>query len=348
MSTVATETVITQSGILECFSKDVDAVRSRLLVELQNLPPSLASASVTHYLNWSGCERILPMLSEYAPWLLADYLSIEINADFEDVALAWMMLNAHILFLDDIVDVPKLIYRDELLISSTLIFQRSLGLMARRVPTDCMFQMVNKYLNETAAAAAHELDFRKSRTSNHAESHNIRPGQKIAYLKLCAEMVSHYAGRGRLAPGTERCLDLLTDGMQIIDDILDWQEDSEAGQMNPFLEQASFSHAAYRNDANIALLAALVTNGVLGNFLSRADAAFQDFTNHSLNGDSALIRHIKTAQIRIEQIKSTCQKIKHQMDPLNSDGDHYYIDEPLKEALLALRTDIQGFVLNGG
>jgi len=285
------------------------------------------------------------MLSEYAPWVLSDYLSIEPTDQFPNLALSWMLLNAHVLFTDDMLDLPVLTYRSELLLSSSLVFQRSLHLMSQLLPDHSAFEAVNKYLTETADAAAIELNQRRSHAVLRGDL--IRPGQKIAFLKICAEIVSVHAGRGPLTKSIQQSLDMLTDGLQIVDDILDWREDAQAGHLSS-LTLSTQPDVPTLEDLDLCFLASLISTEVLEHSINRALDYFGAFIDNKRDASRNLVQHVAETRIRITNIKTHCSTIRKTLAELGADVDKSLIDYTLKQEILSLDQEIRALAFNSG
>jgi hypothetical protein len=213
--------------------------------------------------------RPKPLLGEYLPWLLGDLFGMK-SIHTTRIAKAWLPLYLHVLAVDDLLDESTDVDRSALPIVVSVFAERAFAeYLAIFGPDPRFWSRFEDFFLSTGAAGAREMQQGRGRISSITPDDLRRTGEKIDLVKICYSSLA-------LANGFEPSeieLAALSDfetGVQLLDDISDWDEDLAIGSFTPLLalafrgvDVASCSQRSEPTD----VLARLVSSGALGQCL---------------------------------------------------------------------------------
>jgi len=211
---------------LLAFQDKVERCRTSFLQELEKLPDPLNRVAIGHYTSRVKRGNGRAVLGEYAPWLIADLAGIADDAAVERIMLPWLCIYTYIIFTDALIDEQNVEEKDLLLIASGLLLERGLSHLSKLAfNSDVLLTFVDEYFTQTAIAAISELKEHRSLVQSYSDDDLRNLGRKVSVLKLCARYA--LASRGITDVGNLEftALDNLFSGIQLLDDITDWEED---------------------------------------------------------------------------------------------------------------------------
>lgn len=247
---------------------------------LELLPPPIRGVVTSNYRKRVNRARGKPLLGECAPDILADLLAIKNEKAVQCVIPSWLSLYAYTLFIDDVLDREAAVEAAPLVLASQLLLQRGIShfYQSMNPPAHLLIQM-DVYFLETAIAVMRELKRHKRQVHRFSRSEVRQIGNKVALLKLCAAQLLLADGQGeRIDDRVMVPVELLATGMQLLDDITDWEEDWTTGSLSHLLTEtfATLSamgiQNAHESDTlnRAEVFAALVVTGSLEEALSTA------------------------------------------------------------------------------
>ena len=218
-----------------------------------------------------------PMLGEVAPHLLAGMLNAREDSYLSFVG-PWMDLYASVVLADDAIDGVHPATDAEVMVSSMLLLQRGQSGIYRAMPVSGSASLLfDEFFAEAAQAVLAEFQYRAQAVSYTKEDID-HLGRKVALLKLCATCILIADGReatGELLVPVE----WLATGMQLLDDITDWEEDLVVGNFTPLLSKTiGFVEArqvAWNHKDHLQGIAAIVLSGALEQCIECAIAQLQ-------------------------------------------------------------------------
>lgn len=262
------------------FDDNVRHAREAFLRDIASLPPPLHQSALHAFEGRLSRALDRPMLGEFMPWLVADLLGISEVRPVQEVASAWLHVYLFTLMLDDFIDgrtPPR--RRNTEMITASLMLQRGVTRLVLRASNPGeMEQVLNDAFGTTAAAAHRELAHHRNRIKAFSMSDVTAVGQKVALLRVCLRALED------LVPTRERglldyALSRLATGVQLLDDLTDWEEDLRGGNFTlplTILKQRSPEMAGSADADRANLLAALLASTALEQTLRAALHALQD------------------------------------------------------------------------
>lgn len=228
------------SGVLMEFQGEVTRQRECLFAGVSDFPAPLRDVIIANYKSRVARGHGKPLLGECAPWLMAEILPIRDRTAVGRVIQPWMDLYAYTLFIDDIIDVTEKADALPLMLASQLLLERGLSRLYAVLPMESGVRVhVDAYFLEAATAVLAEFQEHRGHLKPYSSEDVDRLGQKVAFLKLCASCLLSMDGR---QPDDHETLLLpvgaLATGMQLLDDIADWEEDFRARNFTPLLTMA--------------------------------------------------------------------------------------------------------------
>ncbi|MCX6826435.1 MAG: hypothetical protein NTV06_04080 [candidate division Zixibacteria bacterium] len=218
-----------------------------------------------------------PMLGEVAPHLLTGMFNAREDS-FLGFVGPWMDIYTATVLADDGIDGQNPATNAEVLVTSMLLLQRGQSGIYRAMPVSGNASLLfDGFFAEAAQAVLVEFQ-RRARVTSYTEKDIDHLGRKVALLKLCATCILIADGQevsGELLVPIE----WLATGMQLLDDITDWEEDLSAGNFTPLLSQTiRFVEArpvAWDHQDHLQGIAAIVLSGSLEQCIERAIAQLQ-------------------------------------------------------------------------
>lgn len=246
------------------------AARTRTLVRdrCSYMPQALSDAIQSHYEDRVLRAEGRPLLGEYAPLLLGGLLGISDStvAKFE---LPVMEIYLATLLSDDLFDRPSDGDAPMLSAAIGLLVQRGLTELLRSLPNPHAADLVDEYFARAADATIAELTKRRDPVHPYSEADINGLSEKGALLKLTARLM--LLSDGRSADVDDMLTHLLV-GVQLLDDVTDWEEDRDANHFSLLLTLAVTSEQSRtpRSADNAITFARLVSTGALEQTLNLA------------------------------------------------------------------------------
>ena len=233
------------------FTAEVADSRQTFLRSLTPFPSLLGRVVERNYQKRIKRARGKPMLGEWAPWLLADLLDIKDKTVIRSIVPSWMNLYAYTLCIDDILDRRNEVESTPLLIASGLLLERGISGFFRELPRNGTVRIqLDDYFLEVAGAAMEEMTQHKYKLSKFTRCDVDGIGKKVSFLKLCAAELLAVSGKPIVGDVLIPIENLAT-GMQLLDDMTDWEEDWKAG---------SYSHLLTETFINLRKLGIICSN----------------------------------------------------------------------------------------
>ncbi len=203
--------------------RKIRASRAAFLQDIEGLPAPYNRIAVNHYTLRTKEAGDTYRIGEMAPWLFADALGNKQIEKYTEFVAAWLHIYTYILLTDDVIDRSQLKNKEMLLISAGLLLERGVVKMAGLSPKTNLIQVVDSFLSETAIAAAaeHRENRRWNRTLKPSSIRDV--GKKLSALKICAKYIQD--AYDEETNDIERAAELLSTGIQLLDDVTDWEED---------------------------------------------------------------------------------------------------------------------------
>jgi hypothetical protein len=259
------------NDLLTALRTKVEDLRQDLYFYARTLPSPLGPTVISHYEERVRRARGLPMLGEYAPFLLGDLFGVK-QQSIEQLAFPWLLLYEYTLLLDDLADrrrslsSHKLVLSQMLLASSLKEFKRVLG------DSRAIWAAFDSYQREWLVGSLHESDF-SSLKDGHPPLEIIRQqGRRAAMAKFCAASLLYLDANRLLTPSEESSIDHFCAGIMLLDDLTDVLEDHTEGLRNFVLERThrwfkakvSSEEPAWANLDIDQLTVGLVYSGAIG------------------------------------------------------------------------------------
>jgi hypothetical protein len=314
-------------GALKPFYPAVMRSRRSYLDAIAGLPAGLREVAVRNYHDRIRRAAPRPLLGEYVPWLVADILGISDVPAVQKIATGWLHIYFFTLILDDVIDRAYTEFTPQDLITGSLLLQRGLCQMLDNSPRHLgLSSKIDSAFADTAKAAVEELVFHRRRVKAFTTDDICAVGQKIALLRICADAVAelHCDGSRRL-PWLHAIVENLATGIQLLDDIQDWEEDYRAGNMTLLL-----TLAAQREPTIISIPASLDSKGRLPALLTLVESrAIEESLNAALTALS------KTKSLFEQDAEARHSQSAIYLSSLLQAGQN--VKETLKKARVRLR-----------
>lgn len=215
-----------QPSTLLAFKGDVNRARAAFLRELNRFPDPLRKVAVRQYRQRMNKLSTLIPLGEYAPWLIADLLGISDHRHVDEIILPWLGTYFYVIFLDDVIDEHDIKHKGLLMIAAGLLLERSLNKLYSLAGNKRNLSLeIDKYFTQTALAGTLELYDHRRSIKEFCNADINALGKKLAILKLCMIYLSFTRGCRKPNASDFRTLDAFSTGIQLLDDITDWEED---------------------------------------------------------------------------------------------------------------------------
>jgi hypothetical protein len=169
------------------------------------------------------------------PYWIGERLNIE-QKICQDMAVGNLFLLHCFQSFDFIVDKdrPNTSDRSQIILGN-LCFLQVLRHYRSYFPGDSLFwRQMELYWREWGESLSWEMEPKNSRR-HFEEAYLLRAAHKAAALKICPTGLSILADQLELIPRFELAVDLMHASMQLLDDLLDWEEDLQHGRYNAFL-----------------------------------------------------------------------------------------------------------------
>ncbi len=210
--------------------------RKEYLRRLRALPQPIGEACAAFYERRVDRVRPKPLLGEYLPWLLGDLAGIA-RSTTARVAECWLPFYLQVLAVDDLLDTPSSDEATLPIVAGVFSEQGHAG-YARLLGSDERFWApFETYVLRMAAAGAREMQMRRNRIARISAQDWIEAGEKIELVKVCYLSLVLAEGK-RPDPEHLRALQDFAVGIQLFDDISDWEEDFAIGNYTPLLVRA--------------------------------------------------------------------------------------------------------------
>ena len=260
------------------FAAQATLSREAFFRDLEHLPDELHKVVVSNYNERVARCNGKPMLGEYIPWLLADMIPLKDRDILQTIAPAWLGLYTYTIFVDDLLDISGKPDAGPLLLASGLLLQRGLSNLYQALPPGVANRaQISSFWLAAAGAVLRELQNHKGKLQAFNEEDINRLGEKVSLLSLCASCILVADGYEDVSDGVLKPVEAFATGMQLLDDMTDWEEDWRSGNFTHILTR-TFSFLRYEGEAidpksadltSSEVLTAIVLTGSLEDCLSR-------------------------------------------------------------------------------
>lgn len=217
--------------VIGAFDQKVAASRKEFLSNVKSLPAPLDEVVIRNYTRRLNRTKSKILLGEYAPWFFADIAGIENEDAVAKFVQSWLNIYSYIIFVDDTIDRKDVPDRDLLIIAAGLLLQRGLsalyGIVKHHSKED-LRDAVDRSLTQAAAAATKEVRRRGVWWRGYSRAELTTLGHKVAALKLCAYCLRKTGSFLDASNLNTDGIDAFSTGMQLLDDVTDWEEDWRA------------------------------------------------------------------------------------------------------------------------
>ncbi len=255
--------------VLRGFRSAVQRARRDQLAGLRTLPEPLGDLCAGFYEQRVRRASPKPLLGEYLPWMIGDLLAAD-RASTSRLTAAWLPLYLHVLAIDDWLDEESDIDRQTLPIVSTVLAERAFQAYLLIFGSDPRFwARFDGFFLRTGVAGAREMLLARHHIATITPSDLRATGEKIDLVKICylaqALAMGHDPSDAHLA-----ALDDFAVGVQLLDDIGDWEGDLAIGNFTPLLALAYARDNPSQFGKPREVLARLVASGALAQCLDEA------------------------------------------------------------------------------
>ncbi len=226
---------LTSVDFLSTFQTKVKSLRQDLYRHAQSFPSPLNSTLINHYEERVRRACGLPMLGEYAPFMMGDLLIIKPRT-IELLNFPWLLLYEYTLLLDDVIDQPRKFSQRELVLSQMLLassldeFKRVLG------DSQQLWAAYYSYQREWLIGSLHEMDLSSHEKTSFPSEVISQQARRAAIAKFCAASLLFLDQHRLPTPREESGIDHFCAGIMVLDDLTDVLEDHIEGRRNFLLE----------------------------------------------------------------------------------------------------------------
>ena len=263
---------------LNDFAAQAILCREAFFRDLEHLPDELHEVVVNNYNERVARCQGKPMLGEYIPWFLADMIPLKNRDMLQAIAPAWLGLYTYTIFMDDLLDITGKPDAGPLLLASGLLLQRGLSNLYQALPPGAANRaQISSFWLAAANAVLKELQHHKGQLQSFNEEDINSLGEKVSLLSLCASCILVADGYEDVSDGVLKPVEAFATGMQLLDDMTDWEEDWRSGNFTHILTR-TFSFLRYEGEVidpksadltSSEVLTAIVLTGSLEDCLSR-------------------------------------------------------------------------------
>lgn len=287
----------------------VSISRNQLLSELGELPRPSSELLSKHF------RRRLASADtpgHYIPWIIADLLQVSTEtSSFETLASGWFLLHEYMLFVDDLLDEPKLVDQKAAQIAGSLCLQRALGRLYQPVILSRDdIGAIDRYWSEAAEAIQLELDGSVPTTFE-----GLRLVSTMSLLKLWARLLLLSEDRRNDIDWAEEAVGALAAAIQLLDSIQDWEEDWSARRTSTLLQKVSLRSGTddlvSPDLSRTQVLAGVVISGALGETLDEAAAFLRQVLVASRQNSAVLASEWAEGRLdQVLQLRSVTQTLR--------------------------------------
>lgn len=204
----------------------VEQTRQNYRISIASLPPPFKEHVEAHLSERLG-RTSSPLLGEFVPWIVADILGVKSASRLKHVAAGWAELYFSVMLLDDIIDGEGDSDSIERMLAANLLQQRGIcTLLSNSAHPQALAKTIDSAFSDNAVAAHHEIIRHRNRLSrfNQTEIRNL--GRKLAIVRVCIAAVASMKDVSvEEVQWLYSTFDELLAGLQLLDDITDWEED---------------------------------------------------------------------------------------------------------------------------
>lgn len=279
----------TDSTLIEMVSKARSA-RDVFLNDLEYLPKACQTVVRKQYKARLKDRGGAPLLGECAPWFLSDILAVNEPNKIEKILKPWMELYFHTLLLDDIIDNNDHRTAAPAIIASSLIAERGIRRLHEIFPNNSWILLkLDECFLDMAFAAIDEIGNHRNTLQNYTEKDIAKIGKKFSILDFCGAMLLADSKNKIPLDSFLFPISLLSNGMQLLDDITDWYDDWQIRNYTPLLTEAfQFMNVStneiirYKNIlSRNQILAAIILSGSLENCLTKSERFLSEMILHA-------------------------------------------------------------------
>lgn len=257
------------------FRANAIRTRRRYLAHLRTLPDPLGTLCAEFYEQRVTRVRPKPLLGEYLPWLLADLMGVSARVT-ERVSECWLPFYLQVLAIDDLLDGSAGMQVELLPIVASVLGEQGHVAYTRLLGADARFwNAFDRHVLRMGAAGAREVQLHRGKITSISSRDWAEVGEKVELIKVCYVSLA-------LASGSEprdqhlAALEDFATGIQLFDDISDWEEDWAIGNFTPLLSSAvGQGNVPDSLPLREGVLLRLVESGALATCISEGDARLE-------------------------------------------------------------------------
>ena len=330
------------------YRRAVLRARNELLGSLRALPEPLGEVCAEFYEQRVRRASPKPLLGEYLPWMLGDLLGAAPSTTLRLTA-AWLPLYLHVLAIDDWLDDEVDVDRQTLPIVSSVFAERAFQTYLAIFGSDSRFwPRFERFFLRTGAAGTREMVFARNRIPSITPDDLLAAGEKIDLIKICLLSLVLATGQ-ELKDAHLAALDDFAIGVQLLDDIGDWEQDLAVGNFTPLLAMAFADTDERRGiDSPQEVLARLVATGALGRCLDEgADRLERAAAMASQGTRSRGARFLAATVTAMRSVRRESDAVLQILEEDDASADNADVGERLRQdprlarALLSLQHSIR-------
>ena len=313
--------------------KEVLVYREQLFNHVSQLSPLVKRVVIDHYQKRINAADGNPMIGEYAAIFFADCLDINLSLS-KAVSTPWMLMYAHSLLLDDLLDQPHFSKAKHQKIIADILLNEALKSFLDVSNANHTISFLTSYLDYREASLtfmASEFDnnstARRVQSKNDFEKYVEQHGNKDALAHFLIDMMM-LKNRGALASKEQHSAAYkIFCAIQILDDFDDLMSDHRQKSSNALLpglyHWASDDKETYNCNSNqykemlklseTELSVTLIFSGVAQKAWGLTESLLRDAVNtFYVNRETALSIYLQNLIEQIQQVNSAVKDFRYQ------------------------------------
>ena len=313
--------------------KEVLVYRKQLFNHVSQLSPLVKQVVIDHYQKRINAADGNPMVGEYAAIFFADCLDINLSLS-KAVSTPWMLMYAHSLLFDDLLDQPHFSKAKHQKIIADILLNEALKSFLDVSNANHITSFLTSYLDYREASLtfmASEFDnnstARRVKSKNDFEKYVEQHGNKDALAHFLIDMMM-LKNRGALASkGQHSAAYKIFCAIQILDDFDDLMSDHRQQSSNALLpslyhwasgdkETCNYNSNQYKKMLKLSeteLSVALVFSGVAQKAWGLTESLLRDAINiFYVNRETTLSIYLQNLIEQIQQVNSAVKDFRYQ------------------------------------
>ena len=209
-----------ENQFLSIFKEEVENSRKHLFNFAQSLPKPLGDLLLNHFSSRLQKSNSLPMLGEYALYMIADLFNIKKELPFK-FSYAWILLYEYTLLIDDMIDENDTNNKNNIAVSQILLAEFLYAFNSKTLRSELLFESFNIYMKEWINGSLHNTP--DVFITNHDFSNNIfrHQSKRASIAKFGASSLFIDAHNRSLSLNEEVIIEHLCAGLMLLDDLTD-------------------------------------------------------------------------------------------------------------------------------